>query len=111
MNKKILGLAILLGILGLSQMGLAQLPPGGGDFPTIVENFFRILFGLIAIIAVIFIILGAFQFLTAGGNPDAAAKAKQQIIYAIIGLFVAAAAWALVNWFVRRTGGITPMLE
>jgi hypothetical protein len=109
MNKKILGLAILLGILGLSQMGLAQFPTGGGDFPTIVGNFFRILVGLIAIIAVIFIILGAFQFLTAGGNPDAAAKAKQQIIYAMIGLFVAVAAWALVSWFLKHIGGGAPM--
>jgi cation transporter-like permease len=109
MNKKILGLAILLGILGLSQMGLAQFPTGGGDFLRIVENFFRILVGLIAIIAVIFIILGAFQFLTAGGNPEAATKAKQQIIYAVIGLFVAAAAWALVSWFLRHSGGVTPL--
>jgi protein-S-isoprenylcysteine O-methyltransferase Ste14 len=108
MNKKILGLAILLGILGLNQMGLAQLPTGGGDFVTLVSNFFKILVGLIAIIAVVFIILGAFQFFTAAGDPEKASRAKQQIIYAVIGLFIAVAAWALVNWLVKNFGGTQP---
>jgi len=109
MNKKTWGLVILLGILALSQIGLAQTYGGGTDFPQsgrqfseIVQSFFRILFVLIAIVAVIFIMMGAFQFLTAGGDPDKAAQGKRQVIYAVIGLFVAAAAWALVEWLVNQ---------
>jgi len=101
MNKKFLGLAILLGMGIISQMVLAQFPSGGGDFPTMVGRFFRILIGLGAIIATIFIMLGAFQFFTAGGDVEQASKAKQQIIYAIIGLFIMWAAWALVGWLLN----------
>jgi K+-transporting ATPase A subunit len=115
MNKKTWGLVILLGILALNQIGLAQyisgteFPQSGREFSDIVKTFFRILFVLIAIVAVIFIMLGAFQFLTAGGDPDKAAQGKRQVIYAVIGLFVAAAAWALVEWFVKQLapGGST----
>jgi amino acid transporter len=106
MNKKILGLVILLGILGLNKMGWAgDIVEGQPKFSDLVKNFVNIIVLLIAIVAIIFIILGAFQFFTAGGNPDAASKAKQQIIYAVIGLFIAAAAWALVGWFLRTIGG------
>jgi len=105
MNKKFLGLAILLGMITICQMVLAQFPGGGGDFPAMVANLFRILIGLGAIIATLFIMLGAFQFFTAGGDPERASAAKQQIIYAVIGLFIIVAAWALVSFLLTRFGG------
>jgi|YelNatPaOPRAMG01_1025707.scaffolds.fasta_scaffold01850_27 hypothetical protein len=107
MNKKILGLAILFGILALNQMGLAQFPQVANPnttFPGLVSTLFKILIGLIAIVAVIFIIMGAFQFFTAGGDPGKATQAKQQIIYAVIGLSIAAIAWALVTWLINQLG-------
>jgi len=104
MNKKILGLAILLGILGLSQMGLAQIVPGAQPLGILIHRFLGIILGVIVIVAVIFILLGAFQFFTAGGDPEKASQAKQQIVYAVIGLFIAAAAAALVNWVIARLG-------
>jgi hypothetical protein len=109
MNKKILGLVILLGIAIISQTGITQnnnpdsnFPGSSQNFMTIVSKFFQLLAVLIAIVAVIFIMLGAFQFLTAGGDPDKAAQGKRQVIYAVIGLFVAFSAWALVTWFVNQ---------
>ena len=39
-------------------------------------------------IAIIFLILGAFQYLTAYGNEEKAAKGKSAIIWAIIGIVV-----------------------
>ena len=108
MNKKILGLAILFALLTLIQVPVVkaqrQYLPGASDFWSMVKRFFGVIIGLIAIIAVIFIILGAFQFLTAGGDPEKAAQAKRQIIYAVVGLFIAAAAWALVNFVMVRIG-------
>jgi len=110
MNKKILGLAILFGILALNQMGLAQFPAApAGDFPNLVTTLFRILIGLIAIVAVIFIIMGAFQFFTAGGDPGKATQAKQQIIYAVIGLSIAIIAWALVSWIIKTLAPTLPL--
>ena len=41
------------------------------------------------LIAILFIILSAWYFLTAAGNPEAIAKARQMLIYALIGIAVA----------------------
>ncbi len=53
---------------------------------TYVTNF---VFTAVMLIAVLFIILAAFYFLTAGGNPDTITKARQMLIYALIGIAVA----------------------
>ena len=48
---------------------------------------------MISVIAVIFIILGGFGYITAGGDEDKAGSAKTKIMYGLIGLAVAALAW------------------
>lgn len=50
------------------------------------------IFVLLLIAATIFIVLAAFQFVTAGGDPSAVGQARQKLLYAAVGVAVAAAA-------------------
>ena len=60
--------------------------------------------------AVIMIIIGAFEFITAGGSPigqrsgdpNKAKQARTRIVSALIGLVVVALAWALVRLITDR---------
>ena len=52
--------------------------------------------GFVLIVAVLFILVAAWTFLTAGGNPENVAKARQMLIYALIGIAVAVLAWGMV---------------
>ncbi len=52
---------------------------------TVVDWIF---FGLIAVVA-LFTILGAFDILTAAGDPEKVKKGRERIMYAMIGLAVA----------------------
>ena len=47
-------------------------------------------------VAVLFLLVAAWTFLTAGGNPESVAKARQMLIYALIGIAVAVLAWGMV---------------
>lgn len=47
--------------------------------------------------ALVFLILGGFQYLTSGGDKIAAQAARDRIIYAIIGLVIIVAAVALIQ--------------
>ena len=47
------------------------------------------IFTILLVLAVIFIILAAFQYLTAGGEEEKIKKAHQKIIYAIVAIAVA----------------------
>lgn len=49
-------------------------------------------------IAVIYLILGGVNYITAGGDQAKAEKARNTITYAIIGIFVIALSFVIVEW-------------
>ena len=80
--------------------GIPQYPDVTGlDKPTtliakIAQGFGTLVFGL----SVLILLYAGFQYLTAGGDPKKTEGAKNTIIYAIIGLIVAALAYVLPTW-------------
>lgn len=66
-----------------------------------VTNFLVFLAGALS---VIFILYGAFQYVISGGNPDATKRAKDTILYALIGVLVSAIAYAAVNFIFTELG-------
>lgn len=59
----------------------------------------NLMFGLSGSVALIFLIWGGILYLTAGGSADQAGRAKATITWAIAGLVVVIAAYAIVNYF------------
>jgi len=54
--------------------------------------------GIIAgVIAFFYLVIGAFMYLTAGGNEDGAKKGQQAIINAIIGLLIITLSWGILS--------------
>jgi hypothetical protein len=66
-----------------------------------VRNALQITFGVIGAIAVIIIILAALRYVTARGNPQEAASARQTIIFALVGLVIAVSAEAIVTFVLK----------
>lgn len=58
----------------------------------------NVVIGVIGFVAVAFIIFGGFQYTTSAGDPGKVKKAKDTILYGIIGLIVAMLAYAIVNF-------------
>lgn len=71
------------------------------DFWQIVTNLLEIGFQLVAYFALGYIIWGGFKYIKSEGNPNKVGEAKTTILYAIIGLGLALASVAMVN-FVSR---------
>jgi hypothetical protein len=59
---------------------------------------------LIGVAAVIVIIIGAFTYTLSSGQEAQIAKAKNMILYAVVGLVIAFSAYAIVNWVVKAFG-------
>ena len=68
---------------------------------TIVNSFV----GLVAVIAAIMLVYGAYLYVTAGANEDNAKKGKTVVVYAIIGIIVGALVYAIVNVATGLIGG------
>lgn len=62
---------------------------GISDVIRILERFLSWMFTIFLIIAAIFIILAAFNYLTAGGDDEKIKTAKKQFIYAIVAIVIA----------------------
>ena len=113
-KSSIIALAIsLVLVLGIASGALAQAPgdlidPLGtelstGEFTTIggvvgvliivVKWVYTILF----IVAVLFILLAAFNFITSKGDAEKVGTAKKQLLYAVVGIAVGLLAYAIVE--------------
>lgn len=73
----------------------------GGLFQRIANTIIFI----VGAVAVIMVIVGGLRYVLSSGNPQATAGAKDTILYAIIGVIVAALAYAIVAFVVGRIGG------
>jgi hypothetical protein len=62
---------------------------------TWIETITKFIFYGVMALAIMFIIIAAFYFLTAAGSPEKIATARQMLIYAIIGVGVALLAYAI----------------
>lgn len=69
-----------------------------------VRNIVNALLGLVAVIAVIVIIFSSYTALSAGDADDVAAKAKNTIIYALLGLIIVALSAVVVNFIIGSIG-------
>ena len=89
----------------VSEVDLIKPPEGICPIKTI-RRIAELLFGILAIVAVIFIIIGAFQLMTAQGDATKIETGRTQITYAIIAVIVAAVSWGAVGWILGMIGDI-----
>jgi type IV secretory pathway VirB2 component (pilin) len=75
---------------------------------TNIVNF--ILFQLAPILAVIWFSFAGFTYLTSAGDPGKVKKAKDMIIYVVVGLLIAYLAWGIIYSFIQMLGGDTNWL-
>lgn len=57
---------------------------------------------LVGVAAIIMVILGAFKYVTSGGDTNKVTSAKNTIVYALIGLVVAVLAQVLVRFVLTK---------
>lgn len=77
-------------------------------FPHVAANqstlriLLNILFGVAGALAILFIVLGGFRYVISDGDAQEAARARNTIIYAAVGLLLIVMAAAIVNFVVGK---------
>ena|SRR6056297_1471586 len=92
----------------LSQLSQVTIDPGELDaLPQTtatddsVATILELAFTLIGSIAFLVIVIAGLRFVLSRGNADSAAKARNTIIYAVVGLVIAVLAFSIVRFVVR----------
>jgi hypothetical protein len=70
--------------------------PGNLSISYILVTIILWILGFSAAVAILFLILGGLQFVTSAGNSDRVTKAKQTILYAVLGIVVIVLAYVIV---------------
>jgi hypothetical protein len=77
-----------------------------GNLPNInansshLKSILDIVFGVLGALAFLMITISGFRYVISAGDPQKAAKAREGIIYSLVGLAVALTAGAIVNFVV-----------
>ena len=68
------------------------------DLMGTISVVINVIIGIIGLVAVVVVILGGFQYMTSSGDSTKVKKAKDTILYGIVGLVIALLAYAIVNF-------------
>ena len=102
--KRNLAILTLIGLLLMPTILLAaviETPPVVPPVTTlqnivdIMDKVGKWIFAIVFALAIIFILVAAFQFLTAAGSPERIASARQMLVFALVAVAVAVVAWGL----------------
>lgn len=85
-----------LAVSEIEYKGVPKVDAGDAQLALIV-NF---IFGLAGAIALLFVVIGGLRYIISQGDPNAAAQAKNTILYALVGLVVTVTAYAIVRFAV-----------
>lgn len=66
----------------------------------IITTVINVLLFIIGIISVIMIIIGGIMYSTSAGDAGTVTKAKNTVLFAVVGLVIAFLAFAIVNWVI-----------
>lgn len=83
--------------------------PSGTDLPGLMIRIVNGFLALAGIIAAVFIVIGGFQYMTAGGDEGTISQAKRTILYAIVGLLAIGLSVVTVH-FVSKSFLVTGFL-
>lgn len=121
-KSKILKLSLFLWLIGLPIMVLANEVDRGlrgsrlpGLFPTsglggsrtlteLVYNAVRILLTFAGAVAILFVVIGGFWYITAEGNEERSEKGKKTLVNAIIGIVVVILSYAIITAIANLVG-------
>lgn len=80
----------------------AGIPTGVGANQEAVDALIAAVFGIAGVVAVVFIIIGGLRYTISQGDPGQVQRAKDTILYAIVGLVLVIASYTIINFILGR---------
>lgn len=79
-------------------LGLPRVEADPGQLDSVLNTVFLVAGAL----ATVFIVVGGLKYVLSTGSPEATKKAKDTVLYAIIGLLITIFAFAIVNFVISE---------
>lgn len=82
--------SINFGLVYGEETGLGQ-----KDIRATISSIINVALSLLGVVALVIILIGGFEWMTAGGNEEKVGEAKKRLMYGVIGLAIILSAYAL----------------
>lgn len=69
-----------------------------------IRQVVNILIFIVGAVSIIMVVIGGLRYVLSGGDQNSISSAKNTILYAIVGIVVAVAAYAIVNFVLLNLG-------
>ena len=79
----------------------------GGDLSSSIIGVLNGIISILGIVAVVVIIIGGIGYMTSAGDAGKVKKAKDTILYGVIGLIIVVLSFAIVNFVISNVIGGT----
>lgn len=73
-----------------------------GDLKATIINIINGVIGVLGVVCVVVIIIGGINYMTSSGDAGKVKKAKDTILYGVIGLIICVLAFAIVNFVINN---------
>jgi amino acid transporter len=80
---------------------------GASDPVVVTVQYINIFVGLLALLAVLYILYAGFAWMTSAGNEEKALKAKRTISYTVVGLGIMLASWGITYYVITQLNTAT----
>jgi|GEM_PF-6207349 len=67
-----------------------------------LQHILTIVFSTLAVVAVLMVVLAGLKFVTSGDEPQEVAKARNNVIYALVGLAIVVSADVIVTFVIGK---------
>lgn len=84
--------------------GTCRTPGSVRTVPNTIRRVVTILIFIVGAVSILMIVVGGLRYVLSGGDEKAVAAAKNTIIFAIVGVVIAVAAYAIVNFVLTNLG-------
>jgi hypothetical protein len=93
---------IIIGVIGivaaLFNADAALAIDGAAQTQTFIKGIITTLVGIAGAVAVVFMVIGGFHYITSSGHPEKLEKAKKTLLYSGVGLVIVLAAYTIVDY-------------
>jgi type IV secretory pathway VirB2 component (pilin) len=97
--KNLVLVFIAVGVLAaLFNANPALATDGAAQTQSFIKSIVTTLVGLAGAVAVVFMVIGGFHYITSSGHPEKLDKAKKTLLYSGVGLVIVLAAYTIVDF-------------
>ena len=100
--KNVRNFILIVGVIGivatLFNADVAFAVDGAAQTESFIKNIVKTLVGIAGAVAVVFMVIGGFHYITSSGHPEKLDKAKKTLLYSGVGLVIVLAAYTIVDF-------------